>query len=152
MCLPPPAIVGYLAVIQVLCKSAAALSYAILLGPLVRFASARFQLRVAVLLVAVALAFPLLRTVDLFPTTTLVETASAFSQERADSLQFRFDHEQALLQRASERFWFGWGRYGRSRVYDEYGTDRSVTDGYWITRLPPTKVPVNVCPLVSVSV
>jgi hypothetical protein len=130
--LPPPAIVTYLAVIQVLCKSAAALTYAILLTPLVRFASARLQLRIAVLLVAVGLTFPLLRMMDLFPTTTLVETASVFGQERADSLQFRFDHEQALLQRANERFWFGWGRYGRSRIYDEYGNDRSVTDGYWV--------------------
>lgn len=130
--LPPPAITAWLGVIQVLCKSAAALSYAILLAPLVRLASARLQLRIAVFLVLLALAYPLLRTVDLFPTTTLVETASAFSPERADSLKFRFDHEQALLQRASERFWFGWGRYGRSRIYDEYGIDRSVTDGYWI--------------------
>jgi hypothetical protein len=64
-----------------------------------------------------------------------VSIASDFSEERAASLEFRFDHEQALLERANERFWFGWGRYGRSRVYDEYGIDRSVTDGYWIITL-----------------
>ena len=64
-----------------------------------------------------------------------MDTASEFSKERASSLEFRFDHEQKLLERASERFWFGWGRYGRSRIYDEYGGDRSVTDGYWIITL-----------------
>jgi hypothetical protein len=133
--LPPPGIAIYLAGILALCKSGAALVYGVLLVPLVRFASAKLQTRVAVFLVAVALAFPLLRSANLFPTTTLVSIASHFSQERAASLEFRFDHEQALLERANERFWFGWGRYGRSRVYDEYGIDRSITDGYWIITL-----------------
>ena len=36
---------------------------------------------------------------------------------------------------ASERFWFGWGRFGRNRVYEESGRDFSVTDGEWIIRL-----------------
>ena len=121
--LPPAGVTAYLAVMLVLCKSGAALVYGMVLAPLVRFASARLQTRVAVMLVVVALAFPLLRTADLFPTTTLVDAASEFSPERASSLEFRFNHEQRLLKRESERFWFGWGRYGRSRVYDEYGGD-----------------------------
>ena len=66
--LPPAGAAAYLAVMLVLCKSGAALVYGMVLAPLVRFASARLQPRVAVLLVAIALAFPLLRTADLFPT------------------------------------------------------------------------------------
>jgi hypothetical protein len=133
--LPPPALVAYLAGLLVLCKSSGALIYGLVAMPLVRFASVSWQLRVAVMLVTMALAFPLLRTADLFPTAALVNVASEFSQQRADSLEFRFRNEQALLERANEKFWFGWGRYGRSRVYDEYGGDRSVTDGYWIITL-----------------
>ena len=40
-----------------------------------------------------------------------------------------------MLERASERILFGWGRFGRSRVYNEYGSDISVTDGRWIITL-----------------
>ena len=55
------------------------------------------------------------------------------SNERAQSLKFRFDQEQQLLDHAWERFSFGWGRFGRNRVYDEEsGRDLSVTDGRWI--------------------
>jgi hypothetical protein len=133
--LAPPAIAGYLAGLLVLCKSSSALIYGLVAMPLVRFASVRLQLGAAVVLVTLALAFPLLRTADLFPTAALVNVSSEFSQERADSLDFRFRNEQALLERANEKFWFGWGRYGRSRVYDECGSDRSVTDGYWIIML-----------------
>ena len=60
----------------------------------------------------------------------------AISEARGSSLKFRFDQEDQLLERASQRFWFGWGRYGRSRVFVESWTgaaaDASVTDGRWI--------------------
>ena len=79
--------------------------------------------------------YPALRTVDLFPDSYLVDAAKIISTERADSLQFRFDHEKALLDRASQRIWFGWGRYGRSRLFDEWGNDISVTDGRWVITL-----------------
>ena len=40
-----------------------------------------------------------------------------------------------MLERASQRIMFGWGRWGRSRIYDEWGNDISVTDGRWIITL-----------------
>ena len=49
--------------------------------------------------------------------------------------KFRFDNEDRLLQHASDRFWFGWGRYGRNRVYDAYGSDITISDGEWIIRM-----------------
>jgi hypothetical protein len=59
--------------------------------------------------------------------------AAFVSQDRAQSLEFRFKNEDMLLKRAFERPIFGWGRYGRSRVYDsETGRDLSTTDGQWI--------------------
>jgi hypothetical protein len=55
--------------------------------------------------------------------------------ERADSLKFRLDQEDALIERAMERPGLGWGGWGRSRLYDEEGRDISVTDGMWIITL-----------------
>jgi hypothetical protein len=87
-------------------------------------------------LAVLSLLYPLLRIADVFPTATLVEASRLVSDDRATSLQFRFDQEQKLLERASERPLFGWGRYGRNRVYAEdwegIGGDVSVTDGRWI--------------------
>ena len=43
------------------------------------------------------------------------------------------DNEKQLLERASQRFIFGWGRFGRGLIYDsESGKDTSITDGFWI--------------------
>jgi hypothetical protein len=75
----------------------------------------------------------MLRVADLFPNTSFVEAAAAVSTDRADSLQTRFDQEQTLLDHAWQRPWFGWGRFGRNRVYKGWeGGDSSITDGTWI--------------------
>src|SRR6185312_13130398 len=70
---------------------------------------------------------------------TIVDIAMSINDQRGLSLKFRFDQEEALLKRASQRFLFGWGRYGRNRVYVEnwqgIGVDASVTDGEWIITL-----------------
>ena len=128
----PGAITGYLSFVLVLCKTGSALLYGILVVPLVRWASPRLQVRVASVLVIIALMYPMLRVADLAPTTSILEAVSAVSTERAASLNFRFVHEKALLERAWERPWFGWGRFGRGRVHDSSGADASVSDGYWI--------------------
>ena len=130
--LPAAGVTAYLGTVLVFCKSLGALVYAAFLVPLVRWASPWIQLRVAMVFVVIALSYPILRTMDLVPTTFLLETAESVSPERALSLQTRFTNERQLLDRASERFWFGWGRFGRSRVYGDTGADMSLTDGYWI--------------------
>jgi hypothetical protein len=133
--LTPSFVSSYLGIVLILCKSAGALVYAIIIGAFVRWCQPRFQIRVAVFIVVVAITYPVLRMTDYFPDTQLLQTAGVFNQDRADSLKMRFDQEQQLLARASERFWFGWGRYGRSRVYDASGNDLSITDGQWIIEL-----------------
>jgi hypothetical protein len=132
---PPGGITAYLSFILVLCKAGNALVYASVLVPLVRWANPRLQLRVASVLVIIALAYPMLRVADLIPTTSILEVARAVDTDRADSLRTRFHHEHLLLDRAWQRPWFGWGRFGRGRVYDSDGTDISITDGYWINTL-----------------
>jgi hypothetical protein len=92
-------------------------------------------MRVALILVSLTLLYPALRAFNLFPAETLVDTVQLISPERAGSLKQRFDQEKQLLERARERVMFGWGRFGRSRVYDEWGIDVSVTDGRWIVTL-----------------
>jgi O-antigen ligase len=107
-----------------------------LLTPLVRWAKPKFQLRVAVLLAIVALTYPATRMLQIFPVNTIVDIAESLGPERAGSLKFRFDQEDELLKRAFERPLFGWGRYGRNRIYAENwngeSVDTTVTDGRWI--------------------
>jgi hypothetical protein len=122
----------WLALVLLLCKTLGATIYAIVLMPLVKWTSAKTQIRVALILVTIAFTYPILRTLDLVPTTAILQSAQLVSAERAESLRTRFEQEEKLLARAHERFWFGWGRYGRNRIYDRYGKDVSITDGYWI--------------------
>jgi hypothetical protein len=62
--------------------------------------------------------------------------ASASTQvvgaDRSQSLAFRFDNENQLIAKAMQQPLFGWGGWGRSRIYDQYGNDKSITDGEWI--------------------
>jgi hypothetical protein len=124
-----------LAVTLVLGKAMAAMVYTAALAPVILLARAKVGLRVAVALMILVAAYPSLRVAGQFPTDTLVGLGAHVSQDRAQSLQFRFDNEDALLAKALDRIWFGWGTWGRNRVYDEYGQDVSVTDGEWIIRL-----------------
>jgi hypothetical protein len=129
--IPPRLAALYLSVIVVLSKSAGALLYTIVSWFVVGFSTPRIQTMLATGLVATALLYPLLRVADVFPTSTMVSVASSINQDRADSLNTRFTNEDQLLERASERFMFGWGRFGRSRIYID-GFDISLTDGQWI--------------------
>lgn len=129
----PQAAATYLALVVALSKSAGALIYTISGGFLICFAKPRTVARIATIVAAVALVYPLLRATDIFPTNTIVSAAGTINEERATSLKTRFDQENNLLARAAERPIFGWGRYGRSRVYAEDSNyDVSLTDGLWI--------------------
>jgi hypothetical protein len=125
----------YLGVLLVMCKSFGALLYALVLVPLVRFVKPMLQLRIASLLVIVAIAYPMLRSYDLVPTQFILDSVSKIDESRSASLGTRFQFEDILLKRASERILFGWGRYGRSRLYTDYGDDYILADGYWVITL-----------------
>jgi O-antigen ligase len=127
------AVTAYLSGMLVLCKTAGALVYGTFLIPLARFAGPRTQLRIALLLVSLALLYPTLRAENLVPTETMLSLAASVSAERAQSLQTRFEQEKQLLDHTSERPLLGWGRWGRNRIADpETGDDVSITDGLWI--------------------
>ncbi len=68
-----------------------------------------------------------------FPRAQVTSTlAQFFPAERVQSVDFRFENEQILSARARLKPVFGWGGFGRNRVFDEYGSDISVTDSLWI--------------------
>jgi hypothetical protein len=100
--------------------------------PLLLFGTPRAQTRLATLLTCVVLAYPALRSADLFPTGLLLDLSARVAQDRAHSLGQRFENEDMLVKKAGERALFGWGGFGRNRVYDAAGNDVSVTDGAWI--------------------
>jgi len=126
---------GAIGALLLLTKSAGPIVYALVAAPLLRWAHARSLARVSVLLVAVAATYPLTRAAGVFPRREVVEFFSTISDERAESLDFRFTNEDRLLARARERPVFGWGTWGRSHVYAPWGQDLSVLDGYWIITL-----------------
>jgi hypothetical protein len=131
--LPAGGITAYLSAMLILCKSLGALVYGAVLVPLVRLTKPRLQVRVAAVLAAIVFCYPLLRAGDFVPTETILNAARLVSEDRAASLKTRLDQEQQLLEHASRRFLFGWGRFGRNRIYDaEQGKDISITDGHWI--------------------
>lgn len=109
--------------------------FALVCVPLVLLPTKRLATRVAAVLVVLVVVFPTMRATQAFPTDDLVRFAGKYSVERAESLNFRFRNEDILLDKAQERVWFGWGGFGRNRVFDERGKDISVTDGEWIIRL-----------------
>lgn len=60
------------------------------------------------------------------------------SEARGDSLWTRLDNEKRLVVKAQERPVFGWGGWGRSRIYDDFGHDTVLTDSLWVVTLGVT--------------
>ncbi len=136
---PPPArtlyMIGflYLFAILVLSKSLGALLFAIIMIPMIMIIGRNTQLTITMIVAAFVLTYPMLKTTGLFPGDALVAQAAKISPERAHSQKFRFDNEDELLERASEKPIFGWGSWGRNQIRDPMsGELTSVTDGRWI--------------------
>lgn len=53
-------------------------------------------------------------------------------EDRAGSLRFRLDNEQVLGEKSRQSPIFGWGGWGRGRIFNDDGEDVSVTDSLWI--------------------
>lgn len=125
---------GYLMVVLVLCKSMAALLYALVVVPVICVAGLRWQLRLAAFLAVIAVVYPLLRGLQIVPVNEIARQFDAVSVERADSLRFRLRNEEELLTHAAARPLFGWGPSGRNYVYDPVtGRPLSTVDGLWVT-------------------
>ena len=126
--------VGVLVMKSVTAWLAFALGVACLLG--IRY------LRTPALVAIIAVGVPgymAVRTVGGWDGSEMVRLAdAAFGYERSTSLQARLTNEDLLADKALRQPVFGWGRWGRNRVYDEYGNDISITDGLWVIALGQT--------------
>ncbi len=127
--------------VVLLAKNLASVIYSGVAVVLLLWTSAGTKARAVLVLAILALAYPALRATDAFPTADIVAFFGKFSPERSGSLMYRFTNEDALLSRAMERPLYGWGGWGRSRVYTSWGEpddpwagvkDSSTTDGSWI--------------------
>ncbi|OQK17031.1 hypothetical protein AU255_03795 [Methyloprofundus sedimenti] len=117
-----------------LCKSMASLMYGLFAVLMIKKTSYKVQLRMALILAILAVSYPMLSILNIFPHQQLSDLAVEYmGEERAQSLTYRFDNEKVLLDHGRKRFFFGWGGWGRNRVYnEETGKDETVTDGRWI--------------------
>ncbi len=117
-------------------KSFGAIIYALIVIIVVSMFSYRKTHLFSVAVAAMFLTYPVTSSMGVFPHQQLVNAAASVSPERAQSLGFRFEQENTLLEHALKKPLFGWGSWGRNRVYDpETGVDLSVTDGNWIATL-----------------
>ncbi|MGB8220941.1 MAG: hypothetical protein WCF10_00065, partial [Polyangiales bacterium] len=125
---------AYLWLILVLSKSVAAFLYSLVAVPLILFAAPKIQFRLAVALAVIVLLYPDARGSGLVPVDDIKDWVSAeYGEEKVESIMTRFVNEERLLERASERPFFGWGWYGRAINYDpESGRQTSIRDGDWI--------------------
>ncbi|MFP7672284.1 O-antigen ligase family protein [Marivita sp. S0852] len=119
--------------VLILAKSLGAWLFAAVLIPVVLFIGSRWQMRLAVCIATFAVAYPALKGVDLVPQDRLLEFAERIDPARAQSLGFRFGNENQLLERASEKPFFGWGNYDRNQIMNPAtGEIETVTDGRWV--------------------
>lgn len=126
----------YFGVLLVLCKSVGAMILAAVFLPIVAFLRAKRVAMIAAAACVMMLLYPAIRSAGLVPTVTISELTGSFSSDRQGSLGVRLINEDLLLTRAAEKPIFGWGSWGRNRLYSpEDGKDLSITDGAWIITL-----------------
>ena len=133
--LPAGVTATYLAALLLLCKTLGSVFYVMVAGPIALFTKPKTWVTISCVIVAIICAYPLLRNYDIVPLNRVSAAAGTISADRAGSFQVRVVNENKLLARANQKPYFGWGTWGRNRVYDEAsGKDDSITDGAWIIR------------------
>lgn len=127
------AIVIYFWVLLILCKSLGAAILTFFYAPIMAFARANRVAMFSAMLCLVIVSYPAMRASGLIPIDTISAITKSFSEERDGSLGVRLVNEDRLLERSAAKSFFGWGSWGRNRIYnEETGKDESITDGTWI--------------------
>lgn len=123
----------YLMLFLLACKSAASIAYGMLLVPAIYFLPRRWLILIATMFALIAVTYPMLRNLGVIPTDVIVAKVAEVNPGRAQSLGYRFDNEEQLLERAAQKPAFGWSGWGRSLVRDaEDGEILTIPDGRWI--------------------
>ncbi|MDJ0615306.1 MAG: O-antigen ligase domain-containing protein [Calothrix sp. MO_192.B10] len=124
----------------VVVKSTGAYFY-LLLGLIIMFVAKKFRTALAMLLIIVAMSSYLYMGASGVFTSDRIEGAVSALEvivepSRASSLGYRMSNEELLSEKARQQPIFGWGGWGRNRVYKEIWTgeliDVSITDSLWI--------------------
>ena len=126
--------VSWLSAVLVLCKSLAAIIFAAVLLPIAILFGRRLQMLTAVIIALTTLLYPALRSTGVLTEPVIRSVIDPVDVgNRYASLKSRLVNEDMLLAHAADRPVFGWGTFGRHRVYDPVtGQDVTVTDGIWI--------------------
>jgi hypothetical protein len=119
-------IFGYLLLVLIASKSVGAIILAMIATASILFLFNTMQRIIVKIMVAVFLLYPTLSILGLIPYEGIISFIKDFNTDRADSLDFRFTHEKAMLAHAYEKVFIGWGGWARHRLAD------SVSDGYWL--------------------
>jgi hypothetical protein len=123
----------WLMLILYLSKNLGAVAIAVVFALVVFLLGRRLQIAVAVSVGFIVMFYPMLRGAGWIPVDTVYELALSVSEDRATSLKFRLDNEDALLDHANKKPIAGWGSWGRNSLYDpETGQMISITDGMWV--------------------
>ena len=134
--LSPVVVVCYLFVVLIFCKTWSAAAYAVLGMFFILKLRPSTQVKWSFIIAAIVILYPIAKVNEVIPEKEIISTISQYNPARAQSLEFRFQNENEMLAHALEKPFFGWGSWGRNRIYSKWdGRDLSVTDGRWITEL-----------------
>lgn len=123
----------WLTLVLYLSKSLGALVIAVPSAMIVIFLGRRLQVAFATGIAVIVMFYPMLRGAGWVPVDTAYNLALSVSEDRAASLKFRLDNEDALLEKANQKPIAGWGSWGRNSIFDpETGEMTSITDGIWL--------------------
>ena len=136
--IPVSWLVSALLITFVLVKSTGAY-FLLILGIAILFISCQFRTAILIFVLIASMSYYLAQNAL---TTTYISDQIISSledivpQERLASLEFRFNNEELLVDKAREKIVFGWGGWGRNKVYDYNWDDElvdiTVTDSLWI--------------------
>ncbi len=125
-----------LLIVAVLCKSMGSLLLMVVGLCTLYFVTRTRMSWPIIVLIALAPTYMSLRATQVWDGMNAVELADTLAGEkRAQSLELRMRNENILTERAVEKPVFGWAGWGRSRVFDRWGKDISITDGMWVIAL-----------------
>lgn len=121
--------------VLVLSNSLGGLLITLVLVPLVWWLPRSTQLLGAFVIAVAFLSYPFIRSNNIVPVDTVMSGIERISEERAQSFGTRLRNEDLFLEKINDRPLFGWGGWGRSRIFDERGRDLTIADGHWIIQL-----------------
>ena len=124
----------------VMCRNVAGVVYGSTLTLAIAFLRPRAVANVSLGLALLVCTYPALRTAGLFPSKQIIDLAERFDEERARSLEGRFDEEEYVLNLMGDRVWFGWGTISRVPGAEglggwQAGGYEGGLDGFWVIEL-----------------